>query len=108
MKRKFVRFKDAAAVAGYEEWWQVEYQNMGFCKDGVTRWYWFDAEDGTPCYTVQILTTSRPGGYEGTTGSTLYGAGLGAGLLYPPAGSTPARRTNAPWTQGEGLEPWRS
>lgn len=53
MKRKFVRFKDAATVAGCEERWQVEYDNMGFCKDGVTRWYYFDAEDGTPCYTLR-------------------------------------------------------
>lgn len=53
MKRKFVRFSDAAAVAGYEEWWQVEYDNMGFCGGGATRWYTFDAADGTPCYTLK-------------------------------------------------------
>ena len=53
MKRRFVSFSEAAKIAGYEEWWQVEYDNMGFCKDGVTRWYYFDAEDGTPCYTLK-------------------------------------------------------
>ena len=53
MKRTYVRFAEAAKVAGYDEWWEVEYENMGFCKDGVTRWYWFDAEDGTPCYTLK-------------------------------------------------------
>ena len=53
MKRQYVRFAEAAKVAGYDEWWEVEYENMGFCKDGVTRWYWFDAEDGTPCYTLK-------------------------------------------------------
>lgn len=26
----------------------VDVENMGFCKDGVTRWYTFDM-DGTPC-----------------------------------------------------------
>lgn len=53
MKRKYVRFCDAAKVAGYDEWWEVEYENMGFCKDGVTRWYHFDAADGTPCFTIK-------------------------------------------------------
>lgn len=52
-KRKFVPIWKAAEVAGYEEWWQVEIENMGFCKDGVTRWYHFYAEDGTPCYTLK-------------------------------------------------------
>ena len=51
MKRRFVSFSEAAKIA--EDWWQVEYDNMGFCKDGVTRWYYFDAEDGTPCYTLK-------------------------------------------------------
>lgn len=27
----------------------VDVENMGFCKDGVTRWYHFDNEDGEPC-----------------------------------------------------------
>ena len=53
MKRKFVPIWKAAKVAGYEEWWQVEIENMGFCKDGVTSWYHFDAEDGTPYYTLK-------------------------------------------------------
>lgn len=53
MKRKFVNFRDAAKVAGYDEWWEVECENMGFCKDGVTRWYHFSAVDGTPCYTLK-------------------------------------------------------
>lgn len=26
----------------------VEVENMGFCKDGVTRWYHFTNEDGKP------------------------------------------------------------
>lgn len=53
MQRKYVRFNEAANAAGYDEWWEVEYENMGFCKDGVTRWYHFNAEDGTPCYTLK-------------------------------------------------------
>lgn len=27
----------------------VDVENMGFCKDGVTRWYHFDNVDGDPC-----------------------------------------------------------
>lgn len=27
----------------------VEPENMGWCKDGVTRWYTFDGPDGKPC-----------------------------------------------------------
>lgn len=26
----------------------VDVENMGFCKDGVTRWYHFTNEDGQP------------------------------------------------------------
>ena len=26
----------------------VDVENMGFCKDGVTRWYHFTDEDGNP------------------------------------------------------------
>lgn len=26
----------------------VDVENMGFCKDGVTRWYHFTNEDGKP------------------------------------------------------------
>ena len=26
----------------------VDVENMGFCKDGVTRWYHFTNEDGEP------------------------------------------------------------
>ena len=27
----------------------VDVDNMGFCKDGVTRWYTFDDTKGRPC-----------------------------------------------------------
>ena len=27
----------------------VDVENMGFCKDGKTRWYHFTNEDGIPC-----------------------------------------------------------
>lgn len=53
MKRRKVRFCDAARVAGCEEWWQVAIENMGFCKDGVTRWCFFESKDGTPCVTFK-------------------------------------------------------
>lgn len=59
-KRKFVPIWKAAEVAeainpetGEYEWAFVPIENMGFCKDNVTRWYWFDAADGTPCYTLK-------------------------------------------------------
>jgi hypothetical protein len=53
MKRQFVPIWKAPEVAGVEEWWQVPIENMDFCKDGVTRWYWFDDENGNPCYTLK-------------------------------------------------------
>lgn len=53
VKRRKVSICDAAKVAGYDEWWQVPIENMGFCRDGVTRWYFFEAEDGTPCVTFK-------------------------------------------------------
>ena len=59
-KRRFVPIWKAAEVAeainpetGAYEWAMIEIENMGFCKDGVTRWYWFTAADGTPCYTLK-------------------------------------------------------
>ena len=27
--------------------------NMGFCRDGVTRWYHFTSVDGKPAYTLK-------------------------------------------------------
>lgn len=60
LKRRFVPIWKAAEVAGaynYEtgkcEWALVEIENMGFCKDGVTRWYHFTSESGEPCYTLK-------------------------------------------------------
>jgi len=53
MKRKFVNIVYAPKIAGVDERWQIEIKNMGWCKDGVTRWYWFDAADDTPCYTLK-------------------------------------------------------
>ena len=31
----------------------VSVSDMGYCKDGVTRWYHFDM-DGVPCYTLKF------------------------------------------------------
>lgn len=28
-------------------------ENMGFCKDGSTRWYWFIDVHGKPAYTLK-------------------------------------------------------
>lgn len=30
-----------------------EVENMGFCRDGVTRWYHFTSVDGKPAYTLK-------------------------------------------------------
>ena len=30
-----------------------EVENMGFCKDGVTRWYHFESVEGVPAYTLK-------------------------------------------------------
>ena len=30
-----------------------EVENMGFCKDGKTRWYHFTSLDGVPAYTLK-------------------------------------------------------
>lgn len=53
MRRKKVNIADAPKTAGVDKWWQVPIENMGFCRDGVTRWYFFDAMDGTPCVTFK-------------------------------------------------------
>lgn len=31
-----------------------EIENMGFCKGGVTRWYWFTDVNGNPAYTLKF------------------------------------------------------
>ena len=31
----------------------VDVENMGFCKDGKTRWYHFTSVDGVPAYTLK-------------------------------------------------------
>ena len=61
-KRKYVRYADALDVAkgkDYAEYLRTqgvrtpEWDNMGWCKDGVTRWYHFESADGKPCYTLK-------------------------------------------------------
>lgn len=58
--RRYVPIWKAAEVAeainpetGKYEWAMIEIENMGFCKDGVTRWYHFTAADGTLCFTLK-------------------------------------------------------
>lgn len=57
-KRKVISIREAIEIfsegvylPGEEDrgllYW-VEVDNMGFCKDGVTRYYMFDLPDGTP------------------------------------------------------------
>ena len=53
MKRKKVTLEDVRKYTGdYDETHgilaMIDVDDMGFCKDGVTRWYHFDM-DGVPC-----------------------------------------------------------
>lgn len=51
--RKFVPWQEVPAAAGYDEHWEIEWENLGFCRDGVTRWYHFTDAEGVPCYTLR-------------------------------------------------------
>lgn len=61
MKRIYIPLKDALEQArdaiGYFEGGlcaAYDIENMGFCKDGTTRWYWFTSVDGFPAYTLKF------------------------------------------------------
>lgn len=62
MKRKYIPIKEALRQArecdmtltesdGICACYEIE--NMGYCKDGTTRWYWFESVDGEPAYTLK-------------------------------------------------------
>lgn len=61
MKRKYIplwkALKEARERYGYPDDWGMmacyEVENMGFCKDGVTKWYHFDDINGEPAYTLK-------------------------------------------------------
>ena len=61
MKRIFIplrkALKDAHEMYGYPDDYGImacyEIENMGFCKDGRTRWYHFISVDGVPAYTLK-------------------------------------------------------
>ena len=61
MKRIFIplrkALKDAHEMYGYPDDYGItacyEIENMGFCKDGRTRWYQFISVDGVPAYTLK-------------------------------------------------------
>lgn len=62
MKRKFIRIDVALKQAREAYPWLTEedgicaayeIENMGFCRDGVTRWYHFETVDGVPAYTLK-------------------------------------------------------
>lgn len=61
MKRKYVPITDA--IKWGKEFYGIDDEDcgiclavsvydMGYCKDGITRWYHFDM-DGIPCYTLK-------------------------------------------------------
>ena len=61
MKRVFIplwkALKDAREMYDYPNDWGMmacyDVENMGFCKDGKTRWYHFTSVDGVPAYTLK-------------------------------------------------------
>lgn len=59
MKRKFVSIKDVPSAMGYCTWDEMDrfcadlWENMGFCRDGVTKWYHFTNTSGEACYTLK-------------------------------------------------------
>lgn len=61
MKRQYLplykALKEAIEAYGYPEDYGLcacyEIENMGFCKDGVTRWYHFTSVNEVPSYTLK-------------------------------------------------------
>lgn len=66
MKRKYIPIHEAlkqgrefAAAYGNDDMENCgmcalyDIEDMGFCKDGVTKWYWFTSIDGEPAYTLK-------------------------------------------------------
>ena len=59
MSRRYVPITEVPKAMGYENWSELNrfcadlWENMGFCKDGVTRWYHFTADNGEACYTLK-------------------------------------------------------
>lgn len=62
MKRKYIPIREALKAArecnpqlseadGICACYEIE--NMGFCKDGTTRWYHFEDVNGIPAYTLK-------------------------------------------------------
>ena len=66
MKRIFIplrkALKDAQKMYGYPDYYGImacyEIENMGFCKDGRTRWYHFISVDGVPAYTLKYWSSA--------------------------------------------------
>ena len=61
MKRKYIPIGEALRQAREEFGYPKEYgicacydiENMGFLKDGVSRWYQFTDVNGNPAYTIK-------------------------------------------------------
>lgn len=55
MKRQYLPLYKALkeAIEAYGLCACYEIENMGFCKDGVTRWYHFTSVNGIPSYTLK-------------------------------------------------------
>ena len=61
MKRVYIpiekALKDARELYGFSQGEGIcacyEIENMGFCKDGKTRWYHFESIYGEPAYTLK-------------------------------------------------------
>lgn len=61
MKRRFIplwkALQEARNFFGYPESYGIcacyEVENMGFCEDGISRWYHFTDINGNPAYTIK-------------------------------------------------------
>lgn len=61
MKRQYIpiqkALEEAIEIYGYDSTDGIcvcyEIENMGFCKDGITRWYHFTSVDGVKAYTLK-------------------------------------------------------
>lgn len=80
MKRIFIplrkALKDAHEMYGYPDDYGImacyEIENMGFCKDGRTRWYHFISVDGVPAYTLKYWSSAGLSAIRGEKVVSLY------------------------------------
>jgi hypothetical protein len=52
-KPRKVTAKELLEIFDVEEIWQIDPLNMGWCKDGCTKWYTYETPDGEVVYWVK-------------------------------------------------------